>query len=61
MCAFSHPKLRVWFAAAFEFFRVLYRVRNVTNGFMADVAAEDEIERLKRLHEVSFGGHDAWV
>lgn len=61
VCAFGHPKLRVWFAAALEFFRILYRAGDVTNGLMADVAAEDEIERLKRLRWVSFGSHDAQV
>jgi len=61
MCAFGHPKFRDWFAAAFEFFDVLYRTGNVTNGFMADVAAEDKVKRLKRLRQVSFGSHHARV
>jgi hypothetical protein len=57
MCTFCHPQLRDWFADAFEFFRVLHRAGDVTDGFVADVAAKDEIERLKRLRWVSLGGH----
>jgi hypothetical protein len=49
MCAFCHPKFRGWLADAFEFFRVLHMAGDVTNGLMADVAAEDEIKWLERL------------
>jgi hypothetical protein len=49
MCTFCHPKFGGWFADAFEFFRVLHMAGDVTNGLMADVTAEDEIEWLERL------------
>jgi hypothetical protein len=58
MCAFCHPQLRDWSADAFGFFRVLQRAGDVTNGFMADVAAKDEIKWLERLRGVSLSGHD---
>lgn len=58
MCAFCHPQFRDWFAAAFKFFCVLHRAGDVTNGFMADVAAKDKIKWLERLRGVSLSGHN---
>jgi hypothetical protein len=58
MCTLGHPKLCGWFTGAFEFPRIGHRAGDVTNGFMADVAAEDEIKWLERLRWYSFGGHD---
>jgi hypothetical protein len=58
MCAFGHPKLCGWFAGTFELSCFLHRAGDVTDGFMTDVAAKNEIEGLERLRWVSFGGHD---
>lgn len=58
MCTFSHPELGDWFPNAFESFLVGAWSAYVTKRVMADVAAEDKIERLRMVCGTGFGGHD---